>query len=281
MLNSIKLKLKGVLPVKGIEPLHQNHNSSRIVTLSLQRSGQHAVINWLCTQMQDTIHFNHCHFKRTNFSFEITPINNRIITYKGNTKHDSGLQNRKDADTLLSTIGSYDRLLYSFEDYSPDNALLNNYIRNTKPTVILIIRDPYNWLASSIKHGQSSPELLAAKKDIVIKYLEQALKIKDCIKHPVITINFNDWATNISYRKTIMSKFNLPFSESADTAQREVPDFGGGSSFDGTKSNTGDSKMDVFDRWKEYVSDPVFREILDDKYLNQLTESFCQMKAPF
>lgn len=281
MLKNIKHKLKGILPVQGIEPPYKNHNTSRIVTLSLQRSGQHAVINWLCSQMKNIVHFNHCHFERTNLTNIITPINNRIILYNESGKHDSGLQSREAANSFLSKIDSYKTLLYSFEDVDPDNILLKNYVRNSEPTVVLIIRDPYNWLASSIKHGQSSPEQLAEKKDIFVKYLEQALEITNHIKHPVVTINFNDWATSISYRKNIITKLNFPFSESADNALQEVPDFGGGSSFDGTTLNTSNPKMGVFDRWKDYRNDPVFRKLLNEKYLNQLTESFFKIKSPF
>lgn len=281
MLKNIKLRLKKILPVQGIEPPYKSNNTGRIITLSLQRSGQHAVINWLCAQLQNVVHFNHCHFERTNLTFKIIPVNNRIIVYKENEKNDSGLQSREAANSFLSKIDSYERLLYSFEDIDPDNTLLNNYIRNSDPTVILIIRDPYNWLASSLKHGQSSQKQLATKKDIIVKYLEQALEITDHIKHPVVTINFNDWATNILYRKNIMAKLSLPFSESADNALQEVPDFGGGSSFDETKSNTSNSKMNVFDRWRDYADDPVFRKLLDEKYLNELTESFFQIKSPF
>lgn len=281
MLMNIKQIIKRLLPVYGIEPPYQNHNTIRIVTLSLQRSGQHAVINWLCSQMINVIHFNHCRFERTCLSYKITPINNRIVIYKENNKYDSGVQSREAANSILSKIDSYERLLYSFEDVDPNNILLNNYIHHIDPTVILIIRDPYNWLASSIKHGQSSPVMLALKKEIIVKYLEQALEVTNHIKHPVVTINFNDWVTRISYRKEVIRKLDLPFSEAADNALQEVPDFGGGSSFDGTRSNTSNSNMNVFDRWKDYVDNPVFRKLLNDKHLIELTESFFNIKSPF
>jgi len=281
MLKKLKYQLKVLLPVEAQEPMPGHHVDNRFITLSLQRSGQHAVIHWLCTQIRNIVHFNHCHFERVHLRNWITPINNRVVYYRDSEQLDSGIQDRESLISFLADIPEYQHLLYSFEDFDIENALITKYVRTSNPTVILILRDPYNWLASSIKHDRNSPRLLAAKKSILVKYLEQALGVKNYLTGPVVVISYNQWVTQADYRRSICRELGVPFSETADRTLSSIQNFGGGSSFDGLHLDKDQLKSNVFQRWKQFASDPLYRELLDDDYLNELATRFFQVQKPF
>jgi len=278
----IKRHLKTLLPVEADSPIKNigDQKTQKFVTFSLKRSGQHAVINWLCSQIQDVAHFNHCNFERRHLYNWIPPINNRVIQYNGIDKTDSGIQSYSKMLKLLNEMSHYKNLLYSFEDIDLDNKILKKYILKNKPVVIIILRDPYNWLASTIKRKDCSHQQLLVKKNILIKYLAQATRLADHLGSPTITINYNKWVTDIDYRKEICTTLDLSFSISADSSILEVPDFGGGSSFEGT-TPIKEKHDNVFNRWQEYVSDPVYRELLNDPRLTELSKSYFGANSPF
>lgn len=282
MIRPIKYHLKNLLPVVADAPARppSSQHGRKYVTLSLKRSGQHAVINWLCSQIQNIIHFNHCHFERRHLHNWITPINNRIIQYNGTNKLDSGVQSYDQMVKLLSKIKNYEHLLYSFEDLDIENKILQKYILKNKPTVILILRDPYNCLASTIKRKDCSQAALVNKKNVLTKYLGQALGTSQYLDYPVETINYNKWVIDPTYRESICHTLDIPFSSSADQSILEVPDFGGGSSFEGTKPLLERYKSSVFQRWEEFITDPIYRELLNDSNLASLTKSFFNVDSP-
>jgi len=281
MLKRVKQELKQLLPVDADKPHKLNPEARQFITLSLKRSGQHAVINWLCHQAQNIVHFNHCYFERRHVRNFITPVNSRVIYYTHGEKHDSGIQDRLHMDALLAEIGHYDNLLYSFEDYDVGNELLRKYIYTERPTVVLILRDPYNWLASTMRRKDCTREVLESKIGKYTRYLELALGVKSCLNHPVCTINYNKWAIDLEYRKNVCSLLGLAFSSTADRSTCEVPDFGGGSSFDGLESSSSRSRDGYFQRWQEFVTDPLYIELLNDNYLVKLAESYFQTGKPF
>ena len=182
---------------------------------------------------------------------------------------------------FLSSVDTCSRILYSFEDYDLEDPVLCKYIKVSEPVIILILRDPYNWLASSLKHHKSSESLLVSKKNYLIKYLEQVLGVSDYLKRPFVDINYNRWVTELEYREAVCSRLGVPFSLSADESIMDVPEFGGGSSFDGTTSPGGELHARIFDRWMQYASDEFYRGLLDDKYLVDLTSAYFNIESPF
>lgn len=283
MINSIKRRVKHLLPVTVDIPAQQVSTvaARRFITLSLKRSGQHAVINWLCSQIQNTIHFNHCTFKRRYLRNWISPINNRITHYSGSEKFDSGIQSEERMTELLSDMTNYSSLLYSFEDLDIDNKLLKKYVSSNNPTVILIIRDPYNCFASTMKRRDCDYDALENKKYILKKYLHNATGSIMSLGVPVVTINYNLWVTDSTYREHICTELDISFSPLADKSIMEVPDFGGGSSFDGINPRSDSKHTDVFERWKEFESDRDYRNLMNDTELMNLTKSFFGIDCPF
>jgi len=280
MYRSIRKRLKSLLPIKIELPQCKNIAASNYVTISLQRSGQHAIINWLGEQSGDLVHINHCRFERRGLTNWISPVNNRVIQYTSNGKRDSGIQGRSGMLDFHSSIDSYSRLLFSFEDIDIEDLSLCKYVKGSKPVVILILRDPYNWLASSIRHEKSSEALLASKKGYLIKYLEQVLGIRNYLDQHCIDINYNRWVTEVNYREAVCTRLGIHFNIAADKSVMDIQEFGGGSSFDGLGSRGGELHGRIFERWKQYSSDEFYRGLLNDKYLADLAKAYFNIENP-
>ena len=139
------------------------------------------------------------------------------------------------------------------------------------------MRDPYNWLASTIKRRDSNYDQLVNKKRIMIEYLEYALHLREYLDSSSVVINYNKWVIDEESRKEICRSLNIPFSDSADKAILEVPNFGGGSSFAGIAPLKDSS---VFHRWKEFASDPLYQKIINDDYLIELSKSYFGIDCP-
>jgi len=278
------------LPVSLAEPLPIKPSGKIYVTIALKRSGQHAVINWLCHQLGSVVHFNHCIFVRRGIFMTATPISGRFVTYQNQEKVDSGwTASNNDKKPLssffakLDKIGLYDNLLFSFEDRALTDPLLKKLLTKYNPKIILMLRDPYNCLASSFKHhnGKTTLTELQEKKAKLVTYLEQVLGIKDYLKSPVASIEFGSWLKNENYRKAIMENLGLPFSKAVETAIEEVQPFGGGSSFDGQNAEHTVLRQKVFERWKSYQDNAEYKNLLSDDYLEILTSQFFEIEKPF
>lgn len=257
-------------------------NTHKIATISLERSGQHAVINWLSAQLGSTLHLNNCKFIRRGVSYRVEPRGGRCVTtYRSGKKEDTGRQRQDVVQAFLRSASNFENVLYSFENARLSDARMRRVARQHFDDVVLILRDPYNWLASTIQWGQNSWEWIVSKKAILVEYLEQALGQIDFLGTTVHVINYNRWLLDDGYRQSIPSWLGIPYSVDADHAQCEVQPFGGGSSFDGMAVKGTELKHRVLERWKDFERDPAYRRLLDDQRLVQLSREFFHMEPPF
>lgn len=287
---NIKTAIHHRLPVSLTRPLPLQESGQIYVTIALQRSGQHAVINWLCEQLGSVIHFNHCTFMRKRLTMMPVPVSGRYVTYSDQGKTDSGIiASNKDKTALeaffnqLADIDLYQNIIYSFEDWNLQDIYLQKLIHNHNLKVILILRDPYNWLASSFKHhdNKAPTTVLKEKKRRLISYLEQVLNINDYLKHDVVAIDFSQWLVSTQYRKEIMEHLGLTFSKSSEVSVEEVQPFGGGSSFDGQTVDPHMLRKSVNERWRSYEENQEYRALLEDDNLENLALQFFNFKKPF
>jgi hypothetical protein len=134
---------------------------------------------------------------------------------------------------------------------------------------IIILRDPFNWIASRIKSSfaVSTPILQAWKSQV-----SDALGRTRYLPSTSCTINYNRWLVDKSYRRDISLRLGLGPS---DRGLRDVGSFGEGSSFDGRSYDGRADEMNVGDRWRDYRDDASFRAIFAaDPELEQLSEEF-------
>jgi hypothetical protein len=244
------------------------------ISISPQRSGQHLIIRWLCENIADVVHFNHCYFYRRNLSYHLTPINGRRVIYRGGKIDDNLWPGREKLDCNNIRKLSFQNMLFSMEDV----ALSNNFVKrivNVRENIhsIVILRDPYNWLASTMKKDGNSKKLLEKKKSCYIQYLEQALGEKDYLKKNITTINYNKFLIEAAYREGLCNDMNIHLSQRAEESLQDIPTFGGGSSFSG---HDADIKLieSVFLRWKSYKNNSLYRGLIDDERLVSLTDAY-------
>jgi len=234
-----------------------------IRVFSMKRSGHHAIINWIIEQNKGPVVFgNQCRIKEDGNEKKI--IEGRKYYYHKDIS--STFKNHKDL------------FIYNFEDVelSKVSNLFNFRSRLIKGGVsynVLIIRDPFNLFASrkKLKEKKNNADCESNKKIIELwkKHAKEAL-----LNHPkftlmkLIIINYNKWFVDKEYRKQISDSLNLKFD---DLGFETVPKFGGGSSFDRLGFNGKANKMKVLDRWREFIYDDDYWELLSDSELNDLS----------
>jgi hypothetical protein len=279
----LKQKIHQLLPISITEVQSQKHSPQIYITISLKRSGQHAIINWLCHQIQSTIHFNNCTFIRNKLS--ICPISRGKIVSYVNKNQKEVICNKPSIDNNFSLIKNEleqaKNLLYSFEDISLNNTFLKKMIELNNVKVILILRDPYNCFASSFCQRDTFIPDPKHKKSLFITYLEQTLDIKNYLNVSVVAIDYTKWLTEIDYRLSILTQLEIPWSPEADSSIKEVQSFGGGSSFNGTNIDSEALHSQVLQRWQEFKDDREYREMLSDEYLLKLSDRFFDIRKPF
>jgi len=186
--------------------------SKTLNIFSMKRSGQHAIINWLCLQNLPAIHFNACSINKSKGR----EPRKYIVLYDNN---DRKIINKGDI-----SLKDYSLIIYNFENQINKIGLYPE---------IIIIREPKNWTASMIKSNSNK----VPKKHIWKKHANSnAYKIL-----------FDGWFENKSYRKKICEDLNLNFSDKGvnDVFWRAE------SSFDGKTFDGAGQHMDVLHRWKE------------------------------
>ena len=233
----------------------------------MRRSGHHAVINQLCHQLGRVLHLNNC--KKTFFG--IVPINGRFRYYDDQHVIDSGVLPYGEYRRMVAPFKGSPNHLYSFEDADIAVDYCKAIDRGCCRTTICVVRDPFNWLASSMQHGNYMVANLKQRIMLWKKQVAQCL-MPDCYPYGhLVDVNYNRWVIDRTYREGLSAKLGLTFS---DLGLDDVPDFGLGSSFDGTSCDGRGSKMDVLGRYKQFQHDARYRLLVDDRELISLSERY-------
>lgn len=157
-----------------------------------------------------------------------------------------------------------------FEDHDLDrvaNRTVEQFTGSARALwTLLVIRDPWNMLASRLKWQQfgRAPELCdpVRGRDLWLEYAMEATgrssKLGDRKNGHVVPVLFNqfvrDDAAGFRYRRYVAGQLDLPLGA---RGIRGVPGFGGGSSWDRTHYDGRGHKMQVQDRWKQLGGDSV------------------------
>jgi hypothetical protein len=227
---------------------------ARVVGMS--RSGNHAIINWILAQWPGRTCWLNCAEAGTNPFATARPLHGDDRVHRATFLVDlaaerSGKHAPKDLllhsyeDTFLKPLASTDERREALT--GPAQRRLD----------ILILRDPYNLFASRMAGhmGWVSPR-------VAVRIWSQHAR-EFCaprhLRHDLIAVSYNDWATSREYRRSISDQLGVEFD---DTSSRRVPATGGGSSFDGTAHDGAAHRMAVLERWQHYAGDPAYRATL-------------------
>lgn len=214
----------------------------------MKRSGNHAVINWICAQGR---------FVVLNNVIPIAPILRGEKPMPPPKDFTSSLgagvlrMHRRFANVLWDPSVQEYSVIASLEDHELDVQPFSDVpcdIQN-----ILIVRDVHNLFASRIRKSSlidspAYPSDTGPLMQRVVKlwkcHARELLGETNCLARRVC-IHFDSWFSHHSYRRRLSEALDLPFT---DEGFSHVADRGGGSSFDGITFNGDNEKMDVLNR---------------------------------
>lgn len=236
--------------LKNFETIGVRQHLHEYLIIALARSGYHAITHWLCCRMPGNVIFlNNCNPQLKFRNISVYENSRAPHTFK----------------------------VYSFENFDL-RGLRALGLQDRFEEIIIINRDPFNWIASSLKKGHKcglldipfkcNPKVIRYSKytcqtlsrvDMFVQYMEQCLGEKNFIGRDFHHINYNKWFADEEYRKEICNWFQFVY---VDGDMNYVPFRGGGSSFDKFKYHGRGSEMDVLNRWEEYKDDERYLELL-------------------
>lgn len=205
---------------------------SNFQVIGMRRSGHHAIIAWLSPNLGCDINFfNNCAISRDY----------KVFCYK---RHRPGT-------TLLN-----------FEDKSL------TVVAKVKPgRRILVLRDPFNCIASRIKmriNKKHKVDHRHLEKDVSLwkqyayEFIRKTNYLGDCVR-----VNYNKWFVDQKYRVKIANKF----AGLKEDSKNHVWFF---SSFDKKDYHGKAEEMNVLGRWKQ-IKHPIFKKVLEDESLHKLS----------
>lgn len=161
-----------------------------------------------------------------------------------------------------------DAVIYHLEDFNPNGIKrvpweatpLESTIESEK-RLILVLRDLENWLSSRIKSGRNVDDRALNIWISSARIAESKGKSSECSLDSVTIIRYNRLARDKGYRRGIAKELGL----SDDGLSDEVLVAGGGSSFEGIRSQGKGREMDTSNRFQllDKESQAVIRGILE------------------
>jgi hypothetical protein len=228
----------------------------QIIINTMSRSGSHAVANWIGAQLSGNVEFR----------------NNLANIYWNNQLPDP-LDKRLPFNlcNLPSTKrkgGDIDHLLYTCENVHGNRFFIHPLVKSRTCRKIILLRDPYNLLASlaylCANGFDTGPFWFAWEDDdkkvltgLFYRFMDMWRSHAVLSKEKgIILIAYNKWKDSKAYRDSLASELGLP--KRSDDSLNQVPDNGGGSSFDGLKFEGRGKDMNTNERWKHFENEDWF-----------------------
>jgi hypothetical protein len=235
-----------------------------IVVAGMHRTGHHPIAIWLLHQQPHIHEFAIQTIAPWLFQVEgedgISILANNPLK-RGRGEH----PDKKKFDSVMLEKAPH-RIILTHEQETISNvakvcASSRAVWRNdNKPTMVIVLRDFKNWVASCIKmaYRDDKPVEEIINKDKIKIYQDHfryVYKNLDGIHY----ILYNQWVKSSDYRREVCELLGLTFT---DAAIDQLSIFGGGSSFDGMKYIKTACNMDTGRRYKEMEDNPYYKVIL-------------------
>lgn len=260
------------------QPDAVNQNELRVVGMS--RSGNHAIINWILSQVEGRYLFLNCADPKSN-PFRTARSMGTGASYKANFA-DFDLEREREGHFAPKRY-----LVHSYEDCFLGMVCSDVFEEQHDVWVgssarrldVLILRDPFNLFASRKKSGlyeeRELPNFDLVTRRTAVRIWKQHARAflgrYSYFTQPVVRINYNRWTRDRSYRRQLAEEMGLAFT---DAGFRQVPHAAGGSSFDGRAFDREADKMDVHRRWTHFADDPAYRQLFDEEMVQFAREIF-------
>jgi len=235
-----------------------------IVVAGMHRTGHHPIAIWLLHQ-QAHIH----EFAIQTIApwlFQVEGEDGTSILANNPLKRGRGEHPDKEKFDSVMLEAAPQRIILTHEQETISNvakacASSTAVWRNdNKPTMVIVLRDFKNWVASCIKmaerDGKPVEEIINKDK---IKIYKDHFRYTHNDIHGIHYILYNQWVKSPDYRREVCELLGLTFT---DAAIDQLSIFGGGSSFDGMKHIKTASSMNTDKRYKEMEDNPYYKAIL-------------------
>ncbi|WP_139792354.1 hypothetical protein [Henriciella litoralis] len=248
-------------------------NQYEVMVNALQRSGHHAFIEWVCSNVPGHLFLNCVADARM--------IRPRYIRSNPQDRFKNDLNIDIEADDYGSATPK-NLLLYNTESYTTQQALdifddpsKESRVGDSKTRRYVIwIRDPFNNLASQFQYAQKALKSFEPTSDeyqAAINKLKssreiwcdhwRAYKALPKERSDVIGIIYNDWLDNKDLRKSFLALFDREDSSDVNYTVQ----WGGGSSFAAYKpGQAAPQKSSLETRYLEHASHPEYRALFED-----------------
>ena len=220
--------------------------------VGIKRSGNHAVQNWILHQIPEPISVINNH--QSDAAKRIT----HPADFDAPSLHTGAMENESAMYTYenLSLQGTGHGTPMHIDDFKKLPPY--NYLAN-----ILLLRDPFNNLASLYQHALRRPGMEPPHiKNFIMLWKSYAHEFTNntnfltpldtALKPGKVCISYNEWFKSKPYRRCISQQLGLSFN---DNGLQFVNGFGNGSSFDGGQLQGNAQTMNVLNRWRT-LEDP-------------------------
>ncbi len=217
-----------------------------IHSYGIMRGGIHIVHSWIISKFEDNSVLYYNNIRNPH------QIEDRLIT-----KNDTRIHNIM--NKLTNDLSQYRLLLKSFESKNLDICADNQH-KNIKN--VLIMRNPYNNLASNIAYNKNNGYCIDVKCDetFIDLWKTYALEFLGKTQHipNKVTIIYDLFISDETYRK----KKAVQLCINPEIDQLNTIYMGGGSSFKSTQTS-------FLNRYEDYHDNKVMMQIFNDKNIEE------------
>jgi hypothetical protein len=245
----------------------------------MSRSGNHAIIDWLLAQVCGAYCFLNCAEPKTNPFHSARPLDDDCC-------HRTNIPAFSLARESAGHFACKDLLIYSYED-AYLGAVAHPRFEQHRETFlgasrrrlnVLILRDPFNLLASRIQSGLYDNRYIWGEKVVTHRmairiWKQHAREVLSPrrLTGPTVAILYNRWTDCPAYRLELLTRIGLPAR--CDNVQR-VARVAGGSSFDGLLHDGAPERMPVHQRWRRFINQGSYRACFDAETLRLSEQIF-------
>jgi hypothetical protein len=252
------------------EPKSTPTNFLELRVFGLQRSGNHAIIEWILDQhagkrscfLNNVGHGDQDPFTTTRqVALAGFGSNSNVAAVRSAPKdlliysYEDDLSRMRQGATLADAIHDQD-----FEEQR------TRYVGHSEHRMnVIVLRDPFNFFASRLRKldaltGTKDVEAIKESWKLMAK---RALRMSGDFEGAEFWVSYNSWVSDERYRRRLSTRL---FGQFCDDSLRYVSGHGGGSSFD---SDHGQLSLRVIRRkWRRLLDPRVYRHV--GRYLRRL-----------
>ena len=246
-------------------------NGTELRLIGMSRSGNHALIHWITSQLRGSYCFLNCCEGKSNPFESARAIDDgrRAVT---------NIPNLEIEREQRGELTDKDWLLFSHEDNFLANACSSLFEDNhdhwigasSRRIDLLLLRDPFNLFASRMAHDLASITSSVAAR-IWKQHARQFVRGPRALRHEPVLVRYDRWVRELDYRRALAERLGIGFT---DAGINDVPAVAGGSTFDGRAYHGDAREMRVFDRWRRMIARPEYRALFDDELIELAVEIF-------